>query len=261
MSQIIKALFIGIGLPLLLSGCGDTSSKVVYYPENGNHPAGWTTGHKVSAKADIESCIECHGESLDGGIANVSCTKCHIGSSGAIHPQQWGHYAYARHKSYVGMKGAASCANAVCHGPSLTGVAGSGGSCATECHMGGAYVAHPAIWSHISSHANYVKMNAGKHDGCSTAACHGTDSRGVFLSGPSCTECHMNLITAVHPEAADWRNIEHKGYTSPGLTINQTRAKCDSTVCHGTYNDATKPGLTKVDKSCAAGSCHAGDKN
>lgn len=72
-------------LMLSLSGCGDTSSKVVFSTDSGKHPAGWQVVHQASAKTNIASCLECHGETLDGGISQVSCMsptavsgfKCH----------------------------------------------------------------------------------------------------------------------------------------------------------------------------------------
>jgi len=263
MPQIKTALLLAfLALMLSLSACGDTNSKVVFSPDSGKHLPGWETGHQDSAKSQQETCFECHGENLDGGISSVSCTKCHAGGAGSFHPVQWGQFAYARHQAYVAANGTSSCANAACHGAALTGVAGSGSSCATECHLGGPVAGHPAGWTKLqpySIHANYTRING--FAGCSTRACHGTDSTGVFLSGPSCTLCHMGGITAVHPAFPDWRNTDHKGYIQPGLTITQTREKCDSAACHGTFNDATKPGQIKVDKTCGASSCHAGDLN
>jgi len=263
MPQIKTALLLAfLALMLSLSACGDTNSKVVFSPDSGKHPADWIPGHQASAKADIETCVECHGENLDGGISEVSCTKtCHLGSSASVHPDQWGQYAYARHQSFVLANGISSCANTLCHGPALTGVAGSGVSCATTCHLGGVIAGHPAGWVNFqpySVHASYVSQNG--FAGCSTVACHGTDSTGVFLSGPSCTQCHLGGITAVHPASADW-SIDHRGYVLPGFDIVQTRAKCDIAACHGTFNDATKPGQIKVDKSVCGVTCHAGDKN
>lgn len=260
MSQIKAALYASVvACSLALSGCGDTNSKVVFSPDSGQHPSGWETSHKNSVHADTESCFECHGENLDGGIAQISCTKCHLGTE-SIHPDQWGQYAYARHKAYVAANGTARCANAACHGAALTGVPGSGTSCATECHLGGPAAKHPGVWAQFSSHANYVTANGSAK--CSTRVCHGTDlTIGVFLSGPSCTKCHLGGVSAVHPATATPWVSAHQGYILPGLTIAQTRAKCDIAACHGTFNDAAKPGQVKVSKACGASSCHAGDKN
>lgn len=190
MSQIKTShLLLASLLALALGGCGDTNSKAVFSPESG-HPANWSTTHKTAGKANLESCFECHGEELNGGIAKVSCTFCHIGSPEAIHPIQWGNYAYARHSQYVSENSTTSCATATCHGTSLSGVSNSGPSC-TSCHLGGINNIHPTDWDTNgarSSHPAYVNQNG--TTSCKTSVCHGSDLKGVFLSGSACDSCH-----------------------------------------------------------------------
>jgi len=182
-------MIISMAVALALAGCGDRNDKAVFGPESGHLPD-WTAVHKTSAKADLESCVECHGANLDGGISSVSCSMCHLGGSEAIHPIQWGNYAYARHKSYSTAQRSVSCANAVCHGADLAGF-GDAPNCANKCHIGGTYKKHPADWTSISSHKNYVNANpATGSTSCKTSACHGINGKGVFLSGPACDQCH-----------------------------------------------------------------------
>lgn len=243
MSQIKATLYVSVlAFSLSLSGCGDTNSKVVFYPESGKHLPGWASGHKNSAKADTESCFECHGDNLDGGISKVSCSKCHAGGSGSVHPLLWGQYAYARHKAYVAAKGTASCANAACHGTNLTGT-GNIPSC-TKCHVrtGATYSTHPAGWTQsqpYTVHANYVKANLYDSSSCSIATCHGTDTNaGVFLSGPSCYACHPADPTDAapvpdkhpHKMAATWLN-DHRSYAL--ITLEGNISSCNTTICHG----------------------------
>lgn len=190
MSQIKPShLIISMALAFALGGCGDKNDKAVFSPDGG-HTSGWAIGHKNSAKADLESCVECHGANLDGGIAKISCTLCHLGSAESVHPTQWGNYAYARHKSYSTAQRTTTCATAVCHGSALQGVAGSGPACATACHLGGTYKKHPAGWTTLSSHKSYLSTIANVSTSCKTSACHGTNGKGVFLSGPACDQCH-----------------------------------------------------------------------
>ena len=59
-------------LALTLGGCGDKNSKAVFSPEGG-HPSEWMSTHKTSARTNIASCVECHGENFDGGVSKVSC--------------------------------------------------------------------------------------------------------------------------------------------------------------------------------------------
>jgi len=109
----------------------------------GKHVSGWADpaflktksinfhGIFVNQNGD-QSCTQCHGSDLDGGVADVSCYSCHDGPSGILgHPDGWqypvtesvhfhGHYA----KKY-------SAACTVCHGSDLKGAYGP--SC-YSCH-------------------------------------------------------------------------------------------------------------------------------
>lgn len=190
LSHLIMSVVLALAVALGLAGCGDKNPQAVFSPESG-HQSDWTLTHKFSAKADLESCVECHGANLDGGIAKSPCTRCHPAAPGTIsvHPLDWGIYAYARHKTFVATNGTSSCATAFCHGADLTGV-GTAPNCATKCHLGGISNKHPEVWTTISGHKNYLGTIANVSTSCKTAACHGTDGKGVFLSGPACDQCH-----------------------------------------------------------------------
>jgi predicted CxxxxCH...CXXCH cytochrome family protein len=73
-------------LALALCGCGNKNDKAVFSPESG-HPSDWVSTHKTTARTNVESCTECHGESYDGGISRVGCMTasvagftCHVTS-------------------------------------------------------------------------------------------------------------------------------------------------------------------------------------
>ena len=180
---------------LLLAGCGGGSSETETPPANPpvavveTHPAGWLPGgHATDAKANVATCTVCHGTDLTGATTHVSCTQCHIGNPQSFHPTQWGNFAYALHPTYVSQNGTSSCANVTCHGLNLEGVPGSGPSC-TQCHMGGVFSKHPVEWNtNIELHRDYIASNGSFS--CRVSVCHGTDLKGVFLSGPSCGTCH-----------------------------------------------------------------------
>jgi hypothetical protein len=205
MPQIIPylaalALTVVLTCILTLTGCGDTNQQATFAPESG-HPDGWSAGHAAPAKENSEPCFGCHGENLDGGIAKVSCfTSCHMGSAEAVHPAQWGNYAYARHAAYVASHktaadpdGGGTCATAVCHGVTRDGVPGSGPSCSV-CHLGGPLLKHPADWYPVNGtynqklHGQYTDLHG--MGSCRSQVCHGADLQGVFLSGPACSVCH-----------------------------------------------------------------------
>jgi len=160
------------------------------------HPGAWSrvtgTAHAayVIANGNASCSTEsCHGATLNG-VANSgpSCTLCHLGGVGSVHPQDWGDLAYYKHSLYVNANGTNGCTNVNCHGASLDGVAGSGPSC-TLCHLGGVNSIHPTAWgADITLHKNYVA--AVGSSSCANAVCHGPQLQGVFLSGPSCATCH-----------------------------------------------------------------------
>ncbi len=188
--QVSLAAFGLLALLILsLAGCGDTDPEATLNTGTGQHVAGWLpSGHKAQAKADMETCADCHGADFLGGIAKIACTQCHLGNQNSIHPVQWGNFAYALHGNFARLNGTASCANVSCHGADLTGVAGSGPSC-TQCHLGGPTSVHPSSWEGDPVvHGGFV-LSRGTAS-CANAVCHGPDLKGVFLSGPSCNSCH-----------------------------------------------------------------------
>lgn len=225
MSQIrTSSLSLGLLLSLFvfsLAGCGDKSSQADLSPTTGKHSATWLpSGHATAAETNLESCTECHGSDFTGGISRVTCTPCHMESAEAPHPSfwnytsqnktAWGKYAYALHGRSVTQSNSkpndtTACANAVCHGIDLSGVAGSGPSCSTKCHMGDTLKVHPANWrilltqpgnpphaqaaTILPDHGNYVNTNG--TESCRNAVCHGNQGQGVFLSGPACVMCHF----------------------------------------------------------------------
>lgn len=196
MSQIKSSLItVTIAATFALSGCGDANKQAVFSPESG-HPANWSTGHKTAGKVNTESCFECHGEELDGGISKVSCTQCHLGSPGKVHPLQWGSFAYARHGVYVTANSSDSCKT--CHGAQLQG-SGTAPNCATQCHIGGATNYHPANWVNGLPHKTYLNAVNNNKSSCRNAACHGDDLKGVFMSGPTCYRCHGANLLEIRP--------------------------------------------------------------
>ncbi len=117
----------------VISSCG-SSTPNSHKPLNDHLEPGWLpAGHMEAALADQESCTECHGSDYSGGIAGVSCSKCHLGGVDSVHPVEWGTHALIFHQTYALANGTSSCANEYCHGTQLQGVDGSGPSC-TVCH-------------------------------------------------------------------------------------------------------------------------------
>ncbi|KAA3618893.1 MAG: hypothetical protein DWQ05_05860 [Calditrichaeota bacterium] len=138
---------------------------------------------------DMESCKNCHGENLDGGSSEVSCTKCHADFP---HPQGWelssgdnSHTTFliANEFDYTSCK--------KCHGQDFQG--GATGISCNKCHEG---FPHLPEWSGTGTegHGSFLKIKDYDMDSC--RGCHGEDLTGG-PSGISCTKCHT---TFPHPQ-------------------------------------------------------------
>jgi hypothetical protein len=172
------------------AGCGDSNPAVTFDPDTG-HPSGWfSSSHEAAAEDNPDSCTECHGKALEGGISGVGCTGCHMGGIDSYHPDTWGASTYHLHDDYVLANGTAECSNVACHGTYLGGVPGSGPSC-TSCHMGGVTSVHPATWTNgaFLDHRDYVDNNG--DTACRNATCHGINLEGdPNTLAPRCNNCH-----------------------------------------------------------------------
>jgi len=228
------------------AGCGDKNSGVVFIHEgrDAGHIEGWMPeGHAERALRDLESCTECHGDALDGGISAVGCTACHLGGVNSVHPPDWTDITY--HGPYAVSNGFSSCASVYCHGANLEGVPGSGPSCAS-CHFG-AGVIHPPDWGAFAyaRHDTFVESNG--TESCAIAYCHGSNLQGVPGSGPSCASaCHMGGVFSKHP--LSWSGnafSNHRNYAEQYGT-----AACANQACHGPL----LMGVPESGPSCS--SCH-----
>ncbi len=230
-SVILTGLFL-VSFLLVIGGCtSSTNDKSVF--SEGEHPVGWLpAGHKAAAQADPAVCQECHGDDYAGGISNVSCTRCHLGGYNAVHPVEWGTSVVLNHGSYVAAHGADACANAVCHGTTLTGVDQSGPSCTSaSCH--------------ISSPVEFTDCTS----------CHGIPPSGS--TAPNRAAAHNSVSGHFAPQVTlqDGCNTCHLG----GGT---------GTVSHGTgtvtvafvsaYNAKSGVAVYNGDGSCSNVSCHGG---
>src|SRR5208283_2753165 len=216
----MKKIFLIIGLLtgiMFLGACGSENKSVISAdPASGGDPhqaqSGWLPdGHAVAATSDLTPCYSCHASDLSGGISGVSCTSCHIGGPLLSMPDSYTltlgtlsivyPWMPGGHGLYTTKNTTSSCANQYCHGTDLNGVANSGQSCITFCHIGGAILAMPASWSTpadlklpLPSHGAYV--NANGSGSCRNIYCHGADLSGVSGSGPTCysSKCHPGVV-------------------------------------------------------------------
>ncbi len=243
--RITTFLFSGLlAFSPFVTGCTDGRSPAVL-SDTGKHAVNWLPAdHKTAAASSLDSCRECHGSKLEGGISGVSCTACHLGGPTSVHPSNWVP-VYSSHGPYAASNGTSGCSNQYCHGTTLTGVAKSGPSC-SSCHLGGPASVHPTDWVPVySSHGAFAKANT--TGACANQYCHGTTLTGVANSGPSCSSCHLGGPTSVHP--TDWAPI----YTTHGPYVNaNTTSVCANQYCHG----LSLTGVANSGPSCT--SCHMG---
>jgi hypothetical protein len=259
MSSIIKfwilALLLLLSMGIIL-GCGDRNPDAPefnYERGEAEHPDNWLPAkHAAEAREELADCAECHGASFDGGIADVSCFECHLGSESDVHPLDWDDQEALLHRGYVESFGTEGCAIKYCHGRDLNGVKDSGPSCLTACHMGSADSFHPSEWDGYTyaRHDNYVRDNGTAE--CSNVACHGADLEGVTGSGPYCSSCHIGdtvvdstIVFSVHPSGWDSDSSLHGAYIASNGT-----SSCRNVVCHGSNLE----GVTGSGASCNA--CH-----
>jgi hypothetical protein len=224
MSQKIRIfrIIIAVAFIAVAFSCSEPNSESVYFADTG-HPTDWITDHGTVFLDDAGICIECHGEDLQGGIADVSCftsgfggTSCHAGGPPG-HPLPFNdpddHGAKAK-AAPGSSSGFAFCK--ICHGSNFAG--GISGVSCFACH--GVDAPHsPQPWRNGRTHINTHRDNASV-----------------------CANCHFNDPINPDPQPG-----------SPGCF--------NSTLCHGGVHDdgwATDhaPPARLDQSSCATANCH-----
>jgi predicted CxxxxCH...CXXCH cytochrome family protein len=248
-SLIVPILFLTVA-----AGCSDPNAQSGFNPDSGRHVAGWLpAGHASSATADLTICAACHGTALDGGIAKVSCTSCHLGGPTSVHPASWT-VIYTDHGPYSTGTGTASCANQYCHGPALAGVADSGPGC-DACHdwpftpgsvkCGGCHAIPPGGTRYPNIAGRHAVHSA--ITGTSSASCNVCHNGSDGASG---TVLHYDGILDVSVSAT--YNAQSGGTATFLAAINT----CSNVSCHGGQTTPNwRTGAIDVNTQCTA--CHA----
>ncbi len=213
------------------------------------HPGDWADEHGSQALPDGSPCISCHGNDLDGGIANVSCyadsndgQACHAYGP-AFHPEDW------LNKSSSGASDWHADAyqsglliNGVpcdtCHTPPALD-SWPDGKC-VQCHFDIAGAKTPGTWSHGTvPHDQF--LGTVEADVC--VNCHEVNNG--FGHGPSFTDCYD--CHGVH--SLDWADPDIHGDAAKSQPGTDTGfASCQ--VCHGTDFDGY------LAQSCSVSGCH-----
>jgi predicted CxxxxCH...CXXCH cytochrome family protein len=221
---------------LALFGCSDPNSQSYFNSDTGKHVDNWLPAtHMTAANTNLTTCSACHGADFAGGISNVACDLCHMGGATSMHPTGWLRDACFNHGVYALNNGTTACANVYCHGPNLSGVAGSGPSC-TKCHTpipsGGCGSCHgvpPTTGAHVvhtSTPLNYVVCGA-----CHSAGCerHANGTVDIALS----TVFYAKSAGTVTFNGTTCSKVScHGGQTTPNWTGGTINVNTQCTVCH-----------------------------
>ena len=215
MSQIIRShIPRALGLLLLAAlAAGCSKDRGTSFDPDAGHPDDYLSSHASEYRSESQSCAECHGKDLMGGIAKVSCysssfegTACHPGGPGG-HPADW----RSTH-TVTDPAQAATCAQ--CHDNPANDLA-PGCFNTSLCH--GQKSGHPADWR--SSHTSVNPAEA-----ATCAQCHDNPANSLSPGCFNTSLCHGNQ--GGHP--AGWASAGQHGAAakgSPGM------ASCTS--CHG----------------------------
>lgn len=251
MSSIKTKLFIALALTLVLAGCGNSNSKVVFSPESGHSPD-WVTAHKTAARADSSSCAACHGEQYDGGVSKVSCMSatavsgftCHatspvaspagcVSCHGGLAGGPFGTAAPNRKSAHAKHIALAGVGCDTCHLNAGSGTAGHARAAAGG-GVSGASVTLPGDFK--ASATDAIGYNA---DGtCANVSCHGgittpswTGTISVTAGNNSiCYQCHSQGGAAGSPRFNSFYSGSYQGTNLHAYHLVQQNANC--TDCH-----------------------------
>jgi hypothetical protein len=216
---------------LLAVGCAKKRSNSPFDPDTG-HPEGFFERHQAEFKSASETCLQCHGADMMGGIVQVSCfsltnndRSCHPGGPGGGHPAGWsvpGSHGVVAKSGTSASSGLASCKS--CHGADFSG--GSAVSC-YSCHGVNAPHAKAPWRSGPLTHTNTNPDNA-----------------------PVCSQCHQRNAgtpgcfnnTLCHGEAAGHEVGWAKAGAHGAAAMASTPGLASCQACHGSnYGGGTGP--------------------
>lgn len=221
------------------------------------HPLEWgsqvtTTHGAYVGNNGSTACANanCHGTDLSGVTGSgLSCSSCHLGGNGSVHPLRWGSNVTLYHRWYAFHNGTTACSNASCHGTTLTGVAQSGPDCGT-CHAltptaatcTGCHDFPPATGQH--------SVHTSKQD-VDCSVCH--QGNHAFTTGKAHTgPVHMSflsLFTAKSGTIVSYSTSSntcskvscHGGQTTPSWTTGTLDVATQCTSCHSLGTSAGNP--------------------
>lgn len=279
-SSVLKIISITAASAALF-GCGNGNSNgsAALLSGNGRHVADWVQLHSAAAASSMESCTECHGSDLSGGISKVSCMsptaisgyRCHatspadnpagcVSCHGGLPSGPFGDTAPNRKLAHD--KHTALTACGTCHLNAGTGTVGharataAGGFNRATVTLSGAFTAETFTTFGYDAPS----------DTCSGVSCHGSGgklqaalpwSTGAITMATACYQCHEQgtAPTALGGPPTPQYNSFYSGLFSGAIpatnlhefhlrqtTLNASGTPVFCTDCHniGTLTDQQK---------------------
>jgi predicted CxxxxCH...CXXCH cytochrome family protein len=177
-----------------------------------------------AAKKYPNTCQECHGSDLTGGIAQVSCFSCHVnGSPFTATDCTSCHSTPPNGTTSPNRAGAHSVHNALQNVTGVCDTCHSGAGTGTSSHFNG--IDDVNILSTYSAQSGTAGINA--DDTCSNVSCHGGLTTPVWSTGTidvntDCVSCHS------------FGTGEYNGYYSGEHSFHVSGQGIACTSCHDT---------------------------
>lgn len=216
-----------LALASLQMACSEMGPENIFEPEVG-HPETWVADHGSAALSQGDSCPDCHGTDLGGGVSGLSCFTlnfndggCHESGGELRHTEGW---ALPREHGRAAMSrpgvstGLGSCQ--ACHGLEYDG--GTSETACASCHD--VEAPHPpAPWlDGFSGHDGVDELNA---HFCSD--CHDNDESQEVPGCFNGSLCHGEKGS----HSADWALGERHGAAAMEDPLESGFEECS--ICHG----------------------------
>ncbi len=220
-----RSVFLLLIALMVFSGCGTPNDPVPFDSDAAQHTSDWVYAkHASVSQENIQSCKECHGEDLDGGIAGVACAECHVkGSPLTLTNCTSCHGNPPNGNVYPNMSLSHPVHNAL---PRVTNVCASchsGAGSGMAKHYNG--VVDVAFATSYNAKSGAAVLNA---DGtCSKVSCHGGQTTPLWAFGimdvdTQCTSCHA------------YGTSEYNSYNSGEHYFHVITLGLRCTLCHDT---------------------------
>ena len=210
-----------------VAGCGTPNDLAPFDSDAGKHASDWVYAkHAAVSNENSDSCVECHGSDLAGGISGVPCSQCHLnGSPYTLTGCTSCHGKPPTGNTAPNRSGAHSAHNTLPNVMNVCDTCHSGAGSGTAKHNND--VVDVAFLSVYNAKSGSAVSNS---DGtCSKVSCHGGQTTPGWYSGTSinvntqCTSCHA------------FGTLEYNGFSSGK---HDAHVNVESIVCNACHDTA-----------------------